>query len=144
MLKINFLAVLLNTVLSLGLGFLWFAVLFKKPWGEEMNYSGEKPTPAVMMKSFGIFLIGSFFTALVFGYIMKISEFIAAFKVLPVGYEAFSVAFFIWLGFYLPQSLGRVSWEFKSWRLVLIHGSYDLVRMVMMAMIFWNWKVSAQ
>ncbi len=144
MLKINILAVLLNTVLSLGLGFVWFALLFKKPWAQEMNYSGEKPTMAQMMKSFGIFLLGSFFTSLIFAYIMKISEFIAAFKVLPVGYEAMSVAFFIWLGFYLPQSMGRVSWEFKSWRLVLINGSYDLIRLVMMAMIFWNWKVTVE
>lgn len=144
MLKINLLAVIVNTILSLGLGFIWFAVLFKKPWAAEMNYSGAKPTPKVMLKSFSIFLIGSFFTSLIFAYIMKIAEFMAAFKILPQGLEALSVAFFIWLGFYLPQSLGRVSWEFKSFRLVLINGSYDLVRMILMAMIFWNWKLSVQ
>lgn len=142
--KLNYLAVIVTAILSLGLGYLWFTVFFGKPWAKIMNYDRSvQPTKQGMMRSFAIFLVGAVFTSLVFAGLIEAARMIAYFGYLPKGTEPLLMVLAVWLGFYLPQSLGRVSWEGKCWGFVVINAGYDLVRLLMMAGIFWFWRASA-
>ena len=44
-------------------------------------------------------------------------------------------AFFTWLGFYLPQDLGRIAWENASWKLFFINTCYHFLSLFIAAMI---------
>lgn len=139
--KLNYLAIIVTAVLSLGLGFVWFNLLFEKTWNKIMNYDPEiKPEPKAMAKSFAIFIIGALFTSGIYAVLVEATRLIAMFGYLPKGSEPLILVLAIWLGFYLPNSLGRVSWENKGWNFVVINSGFDLVRLCIMTLVFWVWR----
>ena len=54
-------------------------------------------------------------------------------------YLALNSAGFTCLGFFLPNQVGRVAWEQKTWGLVAINGGFDLVRLMLYAFILAYW-----
>lgn len=62
---INFLAVLVATVLSFGVGFLWYGPLFGKRWQKEVGLTDEEMQNANMARIFGVAFIFTFVMALV-------------------------------------------------------------------------------
>jgi Protein of unknown function (DUF1761) len=51
-----------------------------------------------------------------------------------------SAAFFTWLGFFLPQTLGQKAWEGRSWKLVFINAIYNLIGLSITGLILAHWK----
>lgn len=120
MVQINYLAILLCTVLSMVLGSIWYGPLFGKPWMKMMGMSKEGMKgfkQSDMAKLYGIQTIGSIVMALV------LSQF-----------SGFSI-FLIWAGFVAPVTLGTVLWEGKPWKLWILNNSYYLILLYMMRII---------
>jgi len=132
---INYIAVLLASVASMVIGFLWFGPLFGTQW---MALSGIKmPTKAEMKqmnmsKNYALAFLG----ALVFSFVMAhslvfASEYLGVYGV-SAGLQA---GFWNWLGFVVPVLLATVNWEGKPWKLFAIHASYYLVQFLVVGVI---------
>jgi hypothetical protein len=137
--SVNFLAVIASSILSLILGFLWYGNLFRDQWlkySEVKFAEGERPTPAAMVKSITIFFVSALFTSYVFGLGLEIWR---HFLTEPKWLDSLYFAVIVWIGFFIPFQTGRVSWEKKSWNLVFINGSFDLIRLLLTGLIFWFW-----
>lgn len=148
---INLWAVLGAAILSGGLGALWYSpVLFGKRWMAEMGYTPEIMASMKMKPRVAITLmfLGTLLTSYILAHFIKLSEMIAGTYALGdsgalwhplVGVTAIqdgvSMGFWIWLGFLLPQAMGVVLWENKSWTLLGINASYQLVSIVLMSAI---------
>ena len=144
--QINMTAVLIAVVANFIFGALWYMPLFGKAWAREMNIdmTGPKPPSSVMIKGMVIMIIGNFLMAYVFAHN------IAVWNPLTWGHPAspgqtpmnmaFAAAFFTWLGFYVPQDIGRIAWEKASWKLFGINTVYHFLSLLIAAMILANFS----
>ena len=141
MLQINVVAVLVATVVSFILGFIWYAKLFAKPWTREMGYDPKmRPDGKTMAKGMALSIVGNFLFAWVLAFYLAGWKFIpgtAEFGALPL---AVNSALSVWLGFFLPVNLSRVVWEKHSWKLFLINSGYHLVAAEVVAVILASWR----
>jgi len=140
---LNFLAILAGVVASIVIGFLWYGPLCGKAWMKEMNVPPDhKPEPGVMRKSMIIMVVGSILTTYVLAWTVqgwRPSVWHAGQDGPSLTYGFFA-AFFTWLGFYLPQHLGQVAWERKSWKLFSINAAHSFVSLQVVAMILAVWR----
>ena len=128
---INVWGVLGGAVAAYAVGALWYSVLFKKPWMREMGYTPENVGSMKMTATVAMSL--GFLTTLLMSYVM--AHFVAVWAQLMGGITVSSgmhLAFFLWLGFVMPLTLGAVLWENRSWTLFLINASHYLVGMLLM------------
>lgn len=133
---INPLAILACVIVAVALGSVWYGPLFGKSW---MKMSGiempKKMTPAVkkmMMKSYGIQLIGSILMAFVMAHSMVFAMTYLGITGISAGLQG---GFWNWLGFVAPVTLGAVIWEGKPWKLWFINAGYYLVLLSVMGII---------
>ena len=139
-LKINIVAVLIAVVVNFVLGVIWFMPLFGKIWGKEMGYDPNlKPAPGVMMKGMVFMFIGNFFFAYVFAHNIAAWQFVPGIKEMTPIANAMMAAIFTWFGFYFPGNLSATVWEKKSWKLFAINGGYQLVSLIVVALILTYW-----
>ena len=140
---INMTAVIIAVVANFIFGALWYMPLFGKAWAKEMNYdmNGPKPPASVMVRGMVIMIIGNFLMAYVFAHNIAVWD--------PVTWSqppsshtamqnAFAAAFFTWLGFYIPQDMGRIAWEKASFKLFAINTVYHFLSLLIAAMILIN------
>jgi len=140
-LQINVIAVLVATAATFVLGFVWYTLLFAKPWMREMGYDPNmRPDGKTMAKGIVISLIGNFLFAWVFAF------YLAGWRLLPGGPSEFGTlpfalnsALSAWIGFFLPVHLSRVVWEKHSWKLFFINSGYHLVATGVVALILAFW-----
>ncbi len=125
--EINYLAVFLAALSAFFLGFLWYSVIFAKPW---QKLIGMKNESAAGTPNLGRLLLGSF-----------ILEIIMAFNLAAfIGPEA---DWIFGLGAGLAAGLGWVSlaygvtymFEGKPFKLWLIHAGYNTVVFAVMGLI---------
>lgn len=132
--SINYVAVAVAVVANFFLGFLWYTPLFGKVWAKEMGMDPDaKPDKGAMMKGMIMMVIGNFLMAYV------LAHNIFAWNIVMDGPPASSMilnsAIFTWLGFFVPQDIGAVAWEGKSWKLFFINTSYHLVALLVVASV---------
>jgi hypothetical protein len=138
MVDVNYWAILVAGVLSIGIGGLWYGPLFGKQWMSLVGITPEsmksmKMTPFQAM--FGGLIVG-LLTAFVLAHHMA---FAGAYLGIS-GYElALMSAFWVWLGFFVPVNIGVVLWEGKSWKLFLITTSYFLVNLTVASLVLAYW-----
>jgi len=137
---INMTAVLIAVVANFIFGAIWYMPLFGKAWAKEMKMdpNGPKPPASVMYKGMAIMVIGNFLMAYVFSHNIAVWNPVTwgqAASTMPAMQNAFMAAFFTWLGFYLPQDLGRIAWENSSWKLFFINGVYHFLSLLIAAII---------
>lgn len=140
--KLNYWAILVCVMISFFLGYLWFSVIFSKVWLELMDFKDlKKPSASDMMKSMGISLVGTLITTLVIALFMNVVRVIMIFAGGGGNSPMYAIylCLILWLGFSIPMHLNRVSWEFKSFKLVILNSSYDLVRYLISGIIIWYW-----
>ena len=134
---INYFAVLLSALVSMGLGALWYSpLLFGKQWIALMGFTPEKMEAAKakgMGKSYSIAFVGSLVMACV------LANFVSSMQITAVG-AALQLGFLAWLGFVATVSLGQVLWEGKSWKLYWILNTYQLVSLLISSVILTLWK----
>ena len=134
--QINYLAVLVATIACMIVGFLWYSpFLFGKSWMKEMGFTdksmNEKKKKG-MFKSY----IAMFVIALISNYIL--SHFINYLQANTVSLSL-QTAFWLWLGFIVPISLGSILWEGKSLKLFVINSLQHLVSLGIASIIIGLW-----
>jgi hypothetical protein len=129
---INTLAVVLAAVSTMVVGSLWYGPLFGKEW---MKLTGHKPDPA-KKKEMGKLYALQFLGSLVMAYVMAHTMVFAASYMKVTGVSAgLSNAFWSWLGFVAPITLGTVLWDGKPWKLFAINAGHYLATMLVMGAI---------
>lgn len=118
-------------IANLIIGFIWYhPSVFGTKWMRLANISpesmeaGKKKMPII-----GFFAV---LAAIVMAYVM--AHFGIAWGVFDV-IGAVELAFWLWVGFVVPTSLGVVLWEGKSVTLFFINAGYWLVSMIVAAVI---------
>jgi hypothetical protein len=140
-LGINYMAILVATIASFFIGFLWYTPLFGKAWAKEMGFSMDrKPLASELVKGLSLNLIGCFLLSYVFAHNNAAWSFVPGMDVMPIGGSIANAAIFTWLGFFIPQDLNKVAWEGKSWKLFFIDAGYHLVLLFVAATILMLWK----
>ncbi|WP_165822477.1 DUF1761 domain-containing protein [Paenibacillus montanisoli] len=143
--EVNYGAVAVTGVLSLVLGFLWMAVIWKKPYQRDMygKVAGpDEPSKATKIQSFIIYILVSFITSIAFSVCLQLWK--AGGQ--AFGYDGDSLAGAFWFtmlltaGYTLPFTVGKKVWQFKSWLVVAVDTSYEVVRFTMLLLIFWFWS----
>ncbi len=138
---INFLAIIVATVASFIVGFVWYTLLFGKAWAKEMGFDmNRKATGGEMAKGMLLNLLGNFFMAYVFAHNNAAWSFVPGMDVMSDGASIANAAIFTWLGFYVPQDFNKVTWGGKSWKLFFIDTGYHLVKLFVAASILILWK----
>ncbi len=129
----NFLAVAVAALVSFGLGALWYAVLFGKAW-RRLSGTAEVKQSAL---SLIVVLIGS----LVMSFVLHHAIFFAnAFlKTSGVG-GGLMVAFFNWIGFIAPVTIGVVTYQKKPFALWVLDNAYWLLSLLVMGIILSVWQ----
>jgi hypothetical protein len=139
-LKINIIAILVAVVVNFVLGFIWYTPLFGKLWGKEMGYDPNmKPDSKVLVKGMLFMIIGNFLFAWVFAHNIAAWQFVPEVKEMGTMANITSSVIFTWLGFYFPGQLGSTVWERKSWTLFAINSGYNLLSLLVVAIILSYW-----
>ena len=143
---INHLAVGLAVLVNFFFGWLWYSpVLFAKAWAKEMGMSmDKKPETKVMVRGMILMVIGTFLTVHVLAHNAAVwhpstwnAPGLTDYSPLFYG---FSSGFFTWLGFYVPQYLGAIAWENKSWKLFGINAAHGFLSLQISGMILAFWR----
>ena len=133
--EVNYLAVLVAAVASFLLGWLWYGPFFGKPWMKLMNF--DKNSMKSMKLSPVTAMILGFLTYLVIAYVL--AGFISILNSATI-VEGMKIAFWIWLGFIATTTLGSFLWEGKSIKLYLLNNAYNLLNILVIAVILTAWK----
>jgi hypothetical protein len=140
--QINMTAVLIAVVANFILGAIWYMPLFGKAWAKEMKMDlAQKPPKSVMYRGMVIMVIGNFLMAYVFAHNIAAWNPVtwgSTIPPMPAMQSATAAAFFTWLGFFLPQDLGRIAWENSTWKLFFINTAYHFISLFIVAMILVN------
>jgi len=132
---INYLAVLIAAIASMGLGFLWYSqYLFGKQWAALKGFTDESLKAA--QKSMGPLYALSFVLALLTSYllvhVMNLSQSFYGNTPLQAGIAS---AFFMWLGFVMPTQVTAQIFGEKKWKLFGIDTGYQLAWMLLAGLI---------
>jgi hypothetical protein len=138
----NYLAVLAAAVVYFFIGFLWYSVLFKKPWSEMMGHSKlSKKERDARMKGMGLSLILNFAANLVaaYGLAYAVYEGGTSFHIAGLSL-GLNTGFWIWLSYLATSQLNSFLWDAKPFKLYLINVSYYLVSFLAMGTILALWQ----
>jgi hypothetical protein len=136
---INYWAVLVSALVPMVIGFLWYGPLFGKIWVKLAGISEAAMQQAKekgMLWAFGFQIVG----ALLIAFVMAHTLIFASAYTQTSGYMAGLMnAFWSWLGFIVPVTMGPFLWEGKSWKLWALNAGYYLVSMLIMGVILAVW-----
>jgi len=137
MIEINYLAILACGVAAMILGFLWYGPLFGKMWAdlmgcgamtaEQVKEKQKKATPGYIVQ-----FIGALLMAYVLAHGLTFGNAYLNMTGIGAGLQG---AFWYWLGFVAPVTIGSVLWDGKPMKLWYINAGYYLVQLLMMGVI---------
>lgn len=131
--EINYWAVLVATILSMVIGSVWYAKpVFGKIWMQLVGLTEEKAKQSAG-KAMGGMLIGAFIQAYVLAHMV---DYIQATTVI----QGLQAGFWLWLGFIAAVSIAEVLFAHRPFKLWLITCSYQLVVMLVNAVILAAWQ----
>lgn len=137
--ELNWVAMLVAIAVCFCLSYVWFGVIFAKRWSKEMGledapeHQGGELARGLIITLVGIILM-----------VFVLSNNLAMWQPstwgldtpnLPVIEQALSAAFFICLGFIVPEALSKVAWEKRSWTLFAINVGYYFCAFFIAALI---------
>ena len=135
---LNFLAIAAAVVACFIFGWLWYGPLFGKPWAKEMGMNmDQKPAPKMMMRGMILMIIGTILMVFVLKHsqdVWRASSWGLSPDLANAQY-GFMSGFFTWIGFFVPQLLGAVAWENRSWKLFGINAVYQFLSLQIAGMI---------
>ena len=139
MVPINYLAVLLNVVIAMALGFLWYGPIFGKKWIASVGWT-EAQVQEAMKKSMGKSYAPMALSALIMSFVLSHSLIFASAYLGESGVPAgLMTGFWNWIGFVAPVLVGAVVWEGKSWAWWCITSGYYLVLLCLMGIVLALW-----
>ena len=127
---VNLISVLVASVASFFIGFLWYGPLFGKEWRRLMKFS-VKDMKKMKMTPRNAMVLG-FTSTLVMVYVLALFIEVANPSTLL---EGVMISFWIWLGFIATNTLGTVLWEDKPLSLYFLNNCYNLVNLLVAALI---------
>ena len=133
---INYWAILVASIVSMAIGFLWYSpLLFGNAW---LKVSGinTKEIEKQKEKGMGKKFFASFVSTLIMTYVLAL--FLKYMGVTLIS-EGLFIGFLIWLGFTATISLGPVLWQGKPVKIFLINTSHELVCLLVMSLILTLW-----
>ncbi len=138
--SINFLAIILASIISFGLGSVWFSKLFGKAWVKIHHADKKSPEEIKMsMKGMWKFFLAEFILTFVinfFLYLVVIQSTSLKF--------AFTTVILVWVGFILTTTTSSVLWgnDDKKYMVkkIIISSSYRLLAMLISTWIFFLWR----
>lgn len=141
---INYGAIVTAALVAFFFGYLWYGPLFGKAWAKAMDISmSKKPNAKFLIKALGFQLLG----LLLMSYVLAHNGQVWRPSVWGVGADEGSdfmwglmCAFFTWIGFFVPQQLGKVSWEGRSWKLFAINVAHDFLNLLIISEILAHWR----
>jgi hypothetical protein len=134
---INYLAILVATIIMFGLGALWYSpVMFAKPWLSSLGKTEEQLQEDARQRSMTLTFGMSFLAYFVMAFVMSHVIDYAAAKTLSDGIRT---GFWLWLGLVATTGLVLSLFESRSLRLYLIDMGYHLVGMLIMGGILALW-----
>ncbi len=102
--EMNYVAILLASVLQFIFGAIWYMPIFGKKWGEIHGFDKlSKETQDSMSKQMMPFLAVPFIAAIV-----TTAVFALLLNGFPSNWNIYGLAFFFWLGFVVPTQVGAV------------------------------------
>lgn len=131
--EVNYIAVLVASAVSMAVGFVWYTVLFGKPWMKLMGYtkaSMEKEKEN-MGKTYTISFILTLLTAYMLFHVMVFSESYFHYSAVMTGLTS---AFSMWLGFVMTVQATDVLFGGKQWKLFAINTGYQLASLLAMGL----------
>ncbi len=148
--EINILGIILATIVSMGIGMLWYGPLFGKIWMALVNKKLEdleaKPTDYLSNIIAGI--ISAFVISLLYSYISTASAFFALSQafgasetsaILSGEWSLWLIMLFIpfvcWTAFTLPVSINRIIWEGGRKKLVALNAAHQFVTFLFMSIV---------
>lgn len=135
-LKLSVTAIAVATLANFFVGFLWYSVIFKKHWMDEMAIpTNQKPPAGMMIKSLLMNLVGCFLLAFVFAHNTAAWSFVPGVETMGTAAQIGNAAVFTWLGFFVLVDLNTVAFEGRSWRLFFINTSYHFMMVLVSAII---------
>ena len=118
-----YIALLVGTVVSFFLGYLWYGPFFGTLWNTGMGFSTEdietRKTKNIQ-KIVTLNIVSQIITAAVAYNLLNLLG-------ITTIIGAFEIMFLVWLGFSLPISLEPVLWDHKPWNIFFINVSYRIV-----------------
>ena len=132
--EINYLAVLVATIASFVIGWLWHGPLFGKPWMKLMGFT--KKSIKSMKLSPGKAMTIGFISTIVMAYVL--AYFVNLLSITTWSGAA-NFAFWVWLGLVAPIQLGKYLWEGKPFMLFVLNSAYYLVSLIVMSGIVAVW-----
>ena len=140
---INWISIIVATVLAFGFGGFWYGPLFGKRWGKLMGFKmDQKPNPKVMRKAFLLQFLGLAMTS----YVLSYSVSVWRPSVWGLGTDSSNFSYgmcagvITWLGFYVPMQLSKVAWEQRGWSLFLINSFHDFFTLQIITQVLANFR----
>jgi hypothetical protein len=129
---VNFLAVIVATVVSYALAFVWYGVMFRKQWMQLTGVTEMKPSA----KNVILMLVGTFIMSYVLDHSIAFGNAYVQTSGLAGGLQG---GFFNWLGFIAPLTLTMVVYEKRPWKLWLLDNGFWLLSLLVMGAILSLW-----
>lgn len=127
--SVNYLAILVAGVVTFALGMVWYSSMFSQAWSEDTGVSMNKPNGKNMTHVWSF--IGQLLAVWVLAIIMQSATTTA---------QAVNYALFIGIFFIGGLALKNYLYEGRSCRLFMINAGYDIVVLVIAALILVAWK----
>lgn len=139
--EVNFIAVIIAGIVSMGLGFLWYSpMVLGKQWMKEKGFTAEslKKAQKEMGTLYGLSFVVSLVTAYVLFHVMVMSLNFFHYSWLSTGLMS---GFWMWLGFMMPvQITATIFSDKKNWKLFGIDTGYQLVSIMAMGAVIAMFK----
>jgi hypothetical protein len=135
LLSVNWLAVLVSSIVFMVLGFIWYTALGKQ-WAAYTGWTREKVQQLPrndMMISYGLTFVSAFLQAWVLAAIFR------AMQVTEIK-TALAVAAVVWVGFTAAPAVGNYAFEHRPWGLFAINNALYLINLLVAGIILVLWK----
>jgi hypothetical protein len=137
---INWWAIIVTTVVSFVLGFLWFGPVFGKVWMKTIGVSMPPEITPEMKKGMMIGYFWVLVTSLITNFVLLHNITFGSQYLHMTGIGAgLQAAIWNWLGFCLPLLIASVMFESRPKKYILVTGGYYLVAMLINGMILASW-----
>jgi hypothetical protein len=133
---LNWLAILVVTIVRFVLGFVWFGLIFGKQWQGLTGVSQD-----AMKKGMARAIATDLITTFIMAWVLAHALFFASKFYGAMTWQSGAIGgFFNWLGFIGAVSLAAQTYEQKPIKLWIIVNAYQLISLVIMGAILAAWQ----
>jgi hypothetical protein len=134
----NWLAYFVTVVVMIVLGLIWYGPLFGKEW---MRLLGIDPHREEIRKKWAVSMAVQIIGALLMVFVLDRAISVGGLSEGITGIAAgFHFAFWNWIGFVAPVTVGMVLWEGKSWKYWWIVAGYWFIALIVSGCILALWQ----